>query len=259
MYKSLGMFLALATLSAHAQYPDPASQSSSSAPIVQQYPGAPGTQYSRRAQALPQIFETQPGPGVYVRSDVPNGVETVTASPGATELRIVQGRADITVHHPADHSEITIDLPNGQVALLKDGLYTFNAQTNTVRTLRGEAQAISKDPNVKGPKIKETQQLAFFPGAKLKSVNAYSYELTADLLPQDGHGDGPIRDGYAEDFYGGGYPYAYGYPFGFYPYGYGYGYPFGVGLGFGYGGGFYRGGFGGGGFRGGGFHGGGHR
>jgi hypothetical protein len=261
MYKSLGLVLALATLSANAQYPDPASQQSSSAPILQSYPGAPSGPYSRAATQSPQIFETQPAAGVYVRSDVPNGVQTITSSGPVTELRILQGRADITLHHPADHSEILVDLPNGQVSLLKDGLYTFNAQTNTIRTLHGEAEAVSKDSNAKGVKIKETQQLAFFPGARLKSVNSYPYELTADLLPydgQDGHGDGG-RSGYGEGFYGGGYPYG-GYPYGFYPYGYGY--PIGLGLGFGYGGGFYRGGYGGG-FRGGyggGFHGGGfHR
>jgi hypothetical protein len=249
MYRSLGFFLTVATLSAQAQYPDSASQQP--APIVQSYPGSP---YARHAQpAAPQLFETQPAAGVYVRSDVANGVETVSATPQATELRITQGRADITLHHPADHSEILIDLPNGQVSLLKDGLYTFNAQTNTVRTLRGEAQAISRDANAKGPKIKETQQLAFFPGARLKSVNAYPYELTADLLPfdgQDGHGDGGAYGG--EGFYGGGYPYYAGFYPGFYPYGYGFGYPYGIGLGFGYGGGFYRGGYGG-------FHGGGFR
>ncbi len=245
--------LALATLSAaQAQYTDPASQSSSSnpslqsAPIVQGYQGAIGGPYSHAA-ASPQLFETQPSAGVYVRGDVANGVETVSSGAN-TELRVVQGRADITVHHPANHSEITVDLPGGQVSLLKDGLYTFNAQTNTVRVLHGEAEAGGTNGD-KGIKVKETQQLAFFPNAKLKAVNAYPYELTADLLAEDGHGDGRAYGG-SEGGYYGPYPYYAGfYPYGFYPYGYGY--PFGVGIGFGYGG-FYRGGFGGyyrGGFR----------
>ena len=195
-----------------------------------------------------------PNPGVFVRNDVANGVQVVSSSNQVTELRVVQGRADVTVHHPADHAEILVDLPGGQVSLLKDGLYTFNAQTNTVRVLHGEAEAFggAKDAS-RGTKVKETQQLAFYGDLKPKAVNSYAYELTADLLPgggqglEDGAGDGPYR----RSFYGG-YPYyagGYGYPFGFAPYGYGYGYPFGVGLGFGYyGGGFgrfggYRGGF----------------
>jgi hypothetical protein len=179
---------------------------------------------------------------------VSNGVETVTASSAVTELRVVQGRADVTIHHPADHSQILVDLPGGQVALLKDGLYTFNAGTNTVRVLHGEAEAYAgSKTDGKGTKVKETQQLTVSANWKLKAVDAYPYELTADLLPGGAaaHGDG-YGPGYGDGYYGG-YPYyagVYGYPwgYGFYPYGY---YPYGFGLGFGYYGGFggFRGGF----------------
>ncbi len=235
----LALFLTVAAITAaNAQYADPNTQG----------PARP---------ARTQIYDAQPGPGVSVRSDVATGVQTVTSTPGLTEIRVVQGRADVTIHHPADHSEILVDLPGGQISLLKDGLYTFNAATNTVRVLRGEAQVYNTtNPDSKGAKVKETQQLAFFPNVKLKAVDAYEYELTADLLPlgnQNGEGmrgDGPYNAGpYGDGFYAGGYGYPYGY--GYYPYAYGY--PFGFGLGFGYYGGFggYRGGFGGyrGGFR----------
>ncbi len=199
-----------------------------------------------------RTFDFQPSSGVFIRGDVGNGVETVSSSAAVTELRVIQGRADVTIHHLAGHSEILIDLPGGQVSLLKDGLYTFNAATNTVRVLHGEAEAYdgARDAS-KGTKVKERQELAFFGGVKLRSVNAYPYELTADLLPGGGRsrGDGMSNQQYGEGFYGGssydggGYGYPYGY--GFAPYGYGYGYPFGVGLGFGYYGGFggFRGGF----------------
>ncbi len=249
MQRSLGMFLALATLSAaHAQYSDPAGQPSlnysQAAPIVQSYSGA------SRGTGTPQIFDLHPNAGVSVRGDVANGVQTVSATGVETEVRVVQGRADVVVHHPADHSEVLVDLPGGQVSLLKDGLYTFNAETNTVRVLHGEAE-VGGTASSKGTKVKETQQLVLSDGGKLKSVNAYPYELTADLLPVDDHGgDGPVYGGYGDGYYGG-YPYYagfYPYGYGFYPYGYGY--PIGVGFGFGYYGG-YRGGFGGyrGGFR----------
>ncbi len=39
------------------------------------------------------------------------------------------------------NSELLVDLPGGQVSLLKDGFYTFNADTQTVRVLKGEADA----------------------------------------------------------------------------------------------------------------------
>ena len=151
-----------------------------------------------------------------MRSDVSNGVETVSTSNAVTELRVVQGRADVTIHHPGSHSEILIDLPGGQVSLLKDGLYTFNAGTKTVRVLHGEAEAYdgAKDAS-KGTKVKERQQLAFFANVKLKAVDAYPYELTTDLLPVggrargDGMGNGQYGDGYyaGSSYYAGGYGY----------------------------------------------------
>ena len=253
-----GMFLAVSTLSvAHAQYPNSASQtadptttSSQGVPVVRAYPDASSA--GSRAVGTP-VFDSQPTAGVFVRNDVANGVEVVSSSNAVTELRVQQGRADVTVHHRADHSQILVDLPGGQVSLLKDGLYTFNAGTKTVRVLHGEAEAFEGEKNgangSKGTKVKESQQLAFYENVKLKAVDSYAYELTADLLPEGGQGrgedtgDGPYRHG----FYGG-YPYyagSFGYPYGYGFAPYGYGYPFGVGLGFGY----YGGGFGG--FRGG--------
>ena len=249
------VFLAVSTLSvAHAQSTDSDSQAATSittspqgAPVVRGYPDASSA--GGQVSGGP-VFDSQPTSGVFVRSDVSNGVAVVSSSNAVTELRVLQGRADVTVHHPADHSQILVDLPGGQVSLLKDGLYTFNAGTKTVRVLHGEAEAFEGAKNdAKGTKVKESQQLAFYENVRLKAVNSYPYELTADLLPEagqgrgEGLGDGPYRHG----FYGG-YPYyagSYGYPFGYGYAPYGYGYPFGVGLGFGY----YGGGFGG--FRGG--------
>ena len=249
------MFLTVSAVSvAHAQYTDAASQpanpsttSSQGAPIVRANPNT--SPAASHASGGP-VLDSQPNAGVFVRSDVANGVEVVSSSNAVTELRVLQGRADVTIHHPADHSEILVDLPGGQVSLLKDGLYTFNAETKTVRVLHGEAEAFAgaKDAS-KGAKVKESQQLAFYGNEKLKAVDSYPYELTADLLPESGQGrdegmrDGPSRYGFYEGspYYAG----AYGYPFGYGFAPYGYGYPFRVGLGFGY----YGGGFGG--FRGG--------
>ena len=244
MQRTVALLAVLTSFAAlQAQSPDPAQP----APIVHAYD---------RGYRAPQAFDTTPASGVYVRSDVEHGVETVTASDASTEVRLLHGRADITVHHSKDHSEIVVDLPGGHVALLKDGLYTFNAETNTVRVLHGEAEAFaSSSAETKGTKVKEEQQLALVNTGKLKAVEAYPYELTADLIRGDDaaedRGDGPGY-GPGAGLYGG-YPYGaegFGYPYGYGFYPYGFGYPFGVGLGFGYYGGFRGGGFGG-------FHGGG--
>ncbi len=213
MQKSLitGMFLAASTLSvAHAQYTDtdtqaanPTTASSQGVPAVRAYldaSSAGGHTIGR------PVFDSQPSSGVFVRSDVANGVKVVSSSNLVTELRVLQGRADVTIHHPADHSKILVDLPGGQVSLLKDGLYTFNAGSKTVRVLHGEAEAFGATRNAsKGTKVKEFQQLAFYDNVKLKAVNSYAYELTADLLPESGRGrEEDIDDAqYRHGFYGG--------------------------------------------------------
>ncbi len=211
------------------------------------------------------IVDTQPVAGVWLRSRSTAVVRTISATPQGTEVRLEKGVLNVNVHHPSQHIEILVDLPGGQTSLLKDGLYTFNADTNTVRVLRGEAAAFPNGLKTdakgreKGIKVKEDHQLSFVastvPGAdRIKAVDAYPYELATDLLPAGGEGrqyadvsgeDGP----YGYPYYAGVYPYGY-YP-GFYPGYWGYGYPYGYGIGIAYYGGFggYRGGYYRGGFR----------
>jgi hypothetical protein len=257
MPKSFPVLLALATLSlgANAQMTDPtvaAPPQSQPAPIVRGYAGR-------------QATTSEPTNGVWVRSEPSGSVKTVSASANGAEIRVEHGRVNVQVYHPADHAQITVDLPGGQIDLLKDGFYTFNAETNTVRVLRGEAETYpgGAASNSKPIKVKEDHQYAF----SGKPAEVDPQQLMSDVLPGGGPGRGDGRgDGYGPG-YGPGYGYApgyangpygdgyYGYPSPYpyyaygYPYGYGFGYPFGFGLGFGYYGGF-------GGFRGGHF---GHR
>jgi hypothetical protein len=189
---------------------------------------------------------------VWLRSLSSSAVKTISSTQQHLEVRLEHGRLNVDVHHPADHAEILIDLPGGQTSLLKDGLYTFNAETNTVRVLRGEAAAYigTTGENAKGKpiKVKEDYQLSLAAGSG-KPSEAYPYELSADLLARgeqggSGYGEYPPPYPYGYPYYAGvwGYPYPYFYP-GYY--GGFYGYPFAYGIGFGYYGGFggYRGGF----------------
>jgi hypothetical protein len=151
---------------------------------------------------------------------------------------------NISVHSPLKHAQILIDLPGGQTDLIKDGFYTFNANTNTVRVLKGEAYAYP-GTNTQQPPIKVKEYHAvIFNGPDIRSFEFDPFEARADLIPygRDGYQPGP--GGYGPGPYAG-YPYYdYGYPYywGYYPWGFGF-----------YGGYGFRGGFGGG------FHGGGGR
>jgi hypothetical protein len=185
-------------------------------------------------------------------------VEQVSSDPQKFELRVDRGVVNVNVHDPGKDKVILVDLPEGQTQLLKNGLYTFNAETNTARVLKGEALAFPQDaaPDAKPMKVKEYNKVVFN-GAKVKPHEFVPYEASVDLLPGPegprgegvapayGRGYGPYGDGfYSYPGYAYGYP-AWGYPY--YPYGYGF-YPYGVGLGFTYYGGFHGGYHGGGGF-----------
>jgi hypothetical protein len=199
-----------------------------------------------------RIISTQPAPGIFLKAAANSAVQTVSADPAHIELRVDRGLINVNVHRPEHHALIQVDLPGGQTNILKDGLYTFNADTNTVRVLKGEAAAYpgpfapSAKPisaAAKPIKVKEFHQL-IFNSPNARSIEVGPRQAFADMLPVN-NGDRPGAEGrpaYSRGYYGDGYPpYAYGYPYGYYG-GYPYGYPLGFGLGFGYFGGF-RGGF----------------
>jgi len=242
---------------------NPSYSQSQSAPIERDQPQTPAVPYQngypQNRRDASAVINSQPEQGVLLRYERKSSVHTVSTDAGRTELRVDRGIANVDVYNPVTKGLILVDLPGGQVQLLKNGLYTFNADTNTVRVMHGEADAFPASANRAKPiKVKENHQVSFV-GNNIRSTSFDDYQAGVDLLPLPqsayvaGNGEpyyggyGPYGDGY---YYG--YPYfAYGYPF------WGYGYP--VAFGFGYGG-FYRGGFYGGGFRGGyggGFHGGG--
>jgi hypothetical protein len=250
---------------------DPAqAPTQDAAPIVHQYapnqPYAPGYPAQRRA---PQpLALTSPSPGIWVRSAPGAEVKTVANTADSIELRVDKGLANITLRQPKENEQILVDLPGGQVALVKDGLYTVNATTNTFRVLEGEAAAFpASDLKAKPLTVKEDHAVVFGTG-NLRSTEFAPFQAQADILPAGADGRGPEPGyggyghgpyGYGPGYYGPAYAYgpygywgpygdgfyaspyyAYGYPYG----GWGWGYPyFGVGIGFGgyWGGGFGRG------------------
>lgn len=211
-----------------------------------------------------------PIPGVILRVAPNSSVKELVSSAERLELRIESGIANVDVHDPQKHVLLLVDLPGGQTQMLKNGLYTFNAATNTARVLKGEARAFPASAS-KGEsmKVKEYNKIEF--GKDARPHEFVPQQAIADLIPAPprgpeqngggtgygygagyGYGPGYGYGRYGDGFYG--YPYAY-YPYyGFaspYPWGYPYGYGFypSIGIGFGYFGGFH------GGFHGGGFHG----
>jgi hypothetical protein len=233
-----------------AEYSQPAAPIERAAPQNQNAPQS----YSQPRAQMPNIATLRPVNGVVVRADHPDALHTLASDTTRIELKLDHGRANVSVHDPAPDMLVLVDLPGGQTQLLKNGFYTFNAETNTVRVLSGEADAFVANSN-KPIKVKEDNQLVF---AADRTHESYSdpYYARQDVLPGNayaaqsepgyaapppsyGYAYGPYGDGFAPYYGGWGYPYGYGWG---YPY-YGWGYPIGIGFGWGWGGGFYRGGF----------------
>jgi hypothetical protein len=250
--------------------------------VPQTGPAMNGPAMNQGAPNVPPAMSTttEPVAGVMLRVAPGSSVQQVSHPPAEGseaqkfELRLDRGVANVNVHDPGKEKVILVDLPGGQTQLLKNGLYTFNAENGTIRVLKGEALAFPKGAaaDAKPLKVKEDNKLVF--GAlDVRPHEFVPYEASLDLLPGP---EGPQGDGVGQAYDNGYGPYDYdpyyawgwGYPYGFYP-GFGFGYYGGFrgGYGFhgGYGGGFhggygYHGGGAGGGFRGGGgggFHGGG--
>jgi hypothetical protein len=200
--------------------------------------------------------------GVWLRVGAQSSVREVSRDAQKLELSVEHGLVNVSVQDPDEDMLILVDLPGGQTQVLKNGLYTFNAETKTTRVLKGEALAFpaTAKANDKPIKVKEYNKVVFS-GTDVRSKDFYPEEARVDLLrgprigPQNSwggaepYGYGPYGDG----FYGGyppypyyGYAYPYAYPWGWgYPY-YAWGYPYGFGVGFGFsyfGGWGYRGGY----------------
>lgn len=235
------------------QATQPTSQATTSQ-TQQQAPLARYTNYTTSlavGQVLAPTMGTataQPAAGIYLRVAPHSAVRAVAIDAQHAEFKVERGLVNLSVHDPAKGQIVLIDLPGGQMQPFKNGFYTINAETNTVRTLKGEADVfVGAATDAKPIKLKEdhavTLPAAGTTDAKLRAVEFYPYEARTDVIANpadaarasDGRGYGY---GY-EPYYGVyGYPYPYsawGYPYGFY------GYPYGFGLGFGYG--FYGGGF----------------
>jgi hypothetical protein len=260
MPRQFALVLALATLSAtaltvSAQSADTAASTTTPVPIERTSLTPYGYNTYATTFTAGQVLSTthgtasaQPAPGIILRIGRDSSVRAVALTPENVELRVEGGPGHTSGHHPPPGAPLLVDLPGGQTALLKDGLYTVNAATNTIRVLKGEA--IAFPPNQKQVKIKEQHAVALT-GANVHSIEFDPPQARADLIPYAPApgGDGSRGPAYTYAPYGYGDPYAYGDGFyDAYPYTYGYPgfYPFGSGLGLG----FYGGGFHGGGFRG---------
>jgi hypothetical protein len=220
-------------------------------------------QYLATADGKAEILLT---PGVFLRLDNNSTVKMIKPDLTHTEVSIERGRASVEADQLLPQNLILIDQKNGQTQLLKNGLYEFNAENNTVRTFEGKAAVFpgnDMQSNVKPVDVKGGRQLALngepvkpqgfdknrsqddlYKWSSLRSQ--YLGEANVDLAAQYAGYGGAFNPGwywdsslYAYDWLPGGWD-----PF-FSPFGYGFYSPYYLyGGGFVYGRGFYGRGYG---------------
>ncbi|WP_263365824.1 FecR domain-containing protein [Edaphobacter bradus] len=78
-------------------------------------------------------------PGVFLRLGGNTTVRMVSPNLTQTEVKLVQGRADVEVDQIYKQNVLLVDMPNGQTQLLKNGLYGFDVDDSTVRVFDGQA------------------------------------------------------------------------------------------------------------------------
>jgi hypothetical protein len=78
-------------------------------------------------------------PGVFLRVDSNSMVKMVSPNLTHTEIALESGRAQVEADQIYSENTILIDQKNGQTQILKNGLYEFNADNNTMRTFDGKA------------------------------------------------------------------------------------------------------------------------
>jgi hypothetical protein len=228
-------------------------------------------QYLATADGKVEVLLT---PGIFLRLDKNSTVKMITPDLTHTEVSLERGRAEVEADQLYPQNRILIDQKNGQTQILKNGLYEFDADNNTVRTFEGKAAVYpgaNLQSNVKPIEVKGGRQIALT-GEAVKPVSfnkdrsqddlyrwsslrsQYLGEANVDLAARyagygPAYGYGGFAPGWAWD------PYLYAYdwipgggPF-FSPFGFGFYSPYYLyGGGFVYGRGFYTRGVG---FRGG--------
>jgi hypothetical protein len=215
-------------------------------------------------------------PGIFLRLGDESMVQMISPDLTHTEIRLDRGQANIEVDQIYAQNRILIDLKDGQTQILKNGLYTFDADHSTVRVFDGKAAVYpgtNLQTNVKPIELKGGHQLVLN-GEPLKPQHFNKDQASADQLYRWSSlrsqylGDANLGLAEAYSGYSGFNPgwYWAGGPFGYTwlpgdgflwsPFGYGFYSPFYIrGGGFIYGRGFYGGGFRGGAYRGGGVRG----
>jgi DUF971 family protein len=98
-------------------------------------------------------------PGVFLRMGENSALKLISPNLLNTQVELDRGRVDIEVDeiHPRNNLQITV--AGASTRLLKDGLYAFDADKDSVRVFKGEAELQERGDNQKVIKVKGDREV----------------------------------------------------------------------------------------------------
>jgi hypothetical protein len=109
-------------------------------------------------------------PGVFLRLDENSAVRMVSPNLLNTQVELDRGRANIEVDEIHLGNNLQVEHAGFTTRLLKNGLYAFDADKNTVQVFKGEAELL-RSSNIQKPlKLKSGHEVTLATGDSLKTV-----------------------------------------------------------------------------------------
>ena len=114
-------------------------------------------------------------PGVFLRLDDNSSAKMVNAGLADTEVEVDKGRAMVEGTSITKDNNIRVDESGVTTKILKNGLYRFDSNQNTIRVFKGKAEALLNDKKID---LGRERELVLKAGAKPKAQNfdARNYE-----------------------------------------------------------------------------------
>jgi hypothetical protein len=88
-----------------------------------------------------------------------SAVRLISPSLLNTQVQLDRGRADVEVDEIKSRNDLQITVAGASTRLLKDGLYAFDADKNSVRVFKGEAELQERADNQKPIKVKGDREV----------------------------------------------------------------------------------------------------
>lgn len=133
-----------------------------------------------------QTLNTQAGkvevllsPGVFLRVDDNSSVKILNAGLANTAVELDKGHAIVEATDITKNNDIRVQQDGANARILKNGLYDFSVNENTIRTFKGKAEVLYSDKKID---LGSERELALTPNTKPKAEGFDARKYEGDLF-----------------------------------------------------------------------------